>query len=87
MGYVREGHSQPPEELVDSWLLQLFPGRTLDELDMMDWGRLWRALSARQVEHVEKRRIDFLAGTVKELTKDEWDQIRAHEELVGDGQE
>ena len=37
-----------PEVLVDAWLLGMFPGRTLEELDTMDYGRLLRALEARR---------------------------------------
>jgi hypothetical protein len=55
-------------------LLQLFPGRTLEELDHIDLNRLHRALAARRMEAVEMRRRRFLEGKIKakDLEQDEW---------------
>lgn len=58
-----------------------FPGRTLEELDTMDYGRLMRALAAGNVEAVEARRQLYLADKVK-LSDDEWAAVRDHDEWV-----
>lgn len=72
----------PPEHLVDAWLLGMFPGRTLEELDTMDYGRLLQALEARRYERTEQRRRLFLAGTVKELDGDEWRTVQRMDGLM-----
>ena len=41
---------------VDWWLLQKFPGRTLEELDAIDWPRLQRAMEVDRVVESEQRR-------------------------------
>lgn len=88
MGFSRElaGYSRPPEPLVDSWLLANFPGRTLDELDGMDWGRYTRALEAREIQRVEAKRTRYLSKEVKELEADEWMAIQEHDRLVAPGE-
>lgn len=40
----------------------LFPGRTLEELDMIDLNRLLRAQAAQRMEAVEARRRLLMAG-------------------------
>lgn len=69
--------------MIDSWLLEMFPGRTLEELDNMDWYRLQRALQSKHVRHVEEMRRQVKTGKVK---GDKLDQsialeIKAHDEL------
>ncbi len=69
--------------MVDSWLLEMFPGRTLEELDSMDWYRLQRALQVRHIRHVEEMRRQLRSGAIK---GDKLDQtialeIKAHDEL------
>jgi hypothetical protein len=84
VGYSRElaGYSRPPEPLLDAWLLASFPGRTLEELDGMDWGRYTRALEAREAQRIEHKRARYLAQEVKELEPDEWAVVQEHDRLV-----
>jgi hypothetical protein len=60
--------------LIDAWLLDLFPGRTLEELDQMDLNRLYRAKIAARMQATEARRRRFLEGKLKpkEISPDEW---------------
>jgi hypothetical protein len=70
--------------LIDSWLLNLFPGRTLEELDEMDLNRFYRAKLAQQIQFVEERRKLFLQGKLKskDLTVREWEMIVEHDRLL-----
>lgn len=70
--------------MIDSWLLNLFPGRTLEELDQMDLNRLYRAKMAERIQTVEARRKLFLQGKLKskDLTVQEWEMIVEHDALV-----
>ena len=79
MGYARgsEGHARPPDALIDAWLLQRFPGRTLDELDTMDWGRYSRALEAAQLERVLAREALWKAGKLEQLDADDWALLKS----------
>ena len=63
-----------------------FPGRTLDELDRMDWPRYLRALEAAGIERVEDKRQQHIAGELGEekLSAEIWEQIREHDELIND---
>lgn len=67
-------------------LLRAFPGRTLDELDDMDWPRYLRAVQAGNVQKVEQRRTDYLAKRItgKELGSDDMAAIERHNQLVKD---
>ncbi len=40
--------------LFDSWMLQHFPGRTLEEIDQIDILRFMRAMDARALESTER---------------------------------
>lgn len=51
--------------MIDSWLLEMFPGRTLEELDTMDWYRLQRALQAKHVRYIEEQRRQLVTGKIK----------------------
>ena len=66
---------------VDAWLLQRFPGRTLDELDRMDWGRYLRAMEAGSISDLEARRDAQVAGHAS-LTDDEWERVREHDAML-----
>lgn len=59
-------------------MLRRFPGKTLEELDAIDVGRLLRALKALEIERVEDLRIDILQGKA-EAKKGEWRQIMRHD--------
>lgn len=63
-------------------MLRRFPGRTLDELDQMDWLRFWRAIEAERIEQLEDRRSAFLAGKLKDLPAEDWEQIAEHETWI-----
>lgn len=71
---------------LDYWLLQRFPGRTLEELDAIDWPRLQRAVELERIVTVEQRRKQWVDGHLKEdsITPDEWRQIRQHDDLLED---
>lgn len=47
----------------------------------MDWGRFARAMEAEYTELIEKRREAQIAGQA-ELTPDEWEIIKEHDELM-----
>lgn len=70
--------------MLDAHLLREFPGRTLDELDRMDWPRYIRAKEVERVAAIEARRKQFLAGDLaaNALTADEWDTISEHDALM-----
>lgn len=53
------------DALFDSYLLQHFPGRTLEEIEKMDVLRWMRALDARNLESVEEIRKDQIKGKKK----------------------
>lgn len=59
-------------------MLRRFPGKTLEELDAIDVGRLLRALKALEIERLEDLRIDILQGKA-EASKGEWRQIIRHD--------
>ena len=58
-----------------------FPGRTLEELDGMDYGRLLKAFQAERVEGIEARRALHNAGKY-EPTAEDWAAIRDHDEWL-----
>jgi len=53
------------DALFDSYMLNNFPGRTLDELDEMDALRFFRAMAARSIQTVEDLRVDQQSGIKK----------------------
>lgn len=67
---------------MDAWLLSRFPGRTLEELDGMNWGRYLRAIEAEAIGAVEERRALQITGTIKTLTADEWERVKEHDRLL-----
>jgi hypothetical protein len=73
--------------LIDSWLLDLFPGRTLEELDQMDLNRLYRAKIAARMQAVEGRRKRFLEGKLKpkEISPEDWALILLMDEASKGG--
>lgn len=77
MGYSRGSASRPPDALLDAWLLGRFPGRTLEELDGMDWGRFSRALEAGQIERVLQRETLWKAGKLETLDESDWQVIKS----------
>jgi hypothetical protein len=74
-------------EYLDYWLLQRFPGRTLEELDGVDWLRLQRAETVGRIVDVEQRRKAWHKSKDRKpdaFTAAEWRMIRRHDRLVGD---
>lgn len=65
-------------------LLKAFPGRPLEELDAMDWGRWRRAVEAQTRMDIESLRAKGLEGdaNLKELPADVWAVIREHDALM-----
>lgn len=70
--------------LEDAWLLRLFPGRTLEELDGVDMRRLRAARDAQRAVDVELKRQGFLRGEVEDLTGEEWEMVRDVERVMND---
>ncbi len=74
------------DSLFDSWLLNNFPGRTLDELDNMDILRYMRAMEARGMEGMEntRRQVTKKDGKIKgsDLSKEDWLEILELDDLV-----
>ena len=64
--------------------MAMFPGRFPNEiLHDLDAALLEQILSARQVEHIENKRSEWLKiGT--ELTTADWEAIRENDRLVED---
>ena len=65
-------------------LLEQFPGRTLEELDDIDWGRLLRAREAESIRNTEELRLQHMAGKVEadKITTEDWAAFREHSELL-----
>lgn len=70
--------------MIDAWLLSLFPGRMLEELDQMDLNRLIRARVASNMQRVEARRQRFLAGEIeaKDIDADDWALIGQMDDIA-----
>lgn len=67
--------------MTDYWLLKHFPGRTLEELDLIDWGRLLRAVAVGKVMQTEALR-DLGIAEPDRVTPDQWEEIQKHDELL-----
>lgn len=67
-------------------MLQRFPGRTLEELDGMDYGRFMRAVAAENMQNVEQRRRLHLDNSKAiKLTDEDWIAIERHDRMMADG--
>ncbi len=73
-------------EYLDWWLLQTFPGRTLEELDDIDWLRFMRAQDVGRLVGNEQRRSLWLDGHLKDsdLTALEWRHMKRFAYLDSD---
>jgi hypothetical protein len=75
----------PPmgDALFDNYLLQHFPGKTLEELDNMNVLRWMRAMDARNIESVEEIRKDQIKGKKKasDIPDKVLKQFLKHDEL------
>ena len=63
-------------------LLRKFPGRTLDELDRMDWMRYQRAMEAQRILDIEGKRAAFTSGDLESLSTDEWAVVLENDRLL-----
>jgi hypothetical protein len=70
-----------PQALFDARLMARFPGRTLEELDGMDYGRVLKAFQAGHIEGVETRRALWVQQKAQ-LTDDDWAAIREHDDWL-----
>lgn len=63
--------------------MQRFPGRTLEELDGMDWLRLRRAMEIGRIVDVEAKHALYLDGKLQAdaIKPTEWRMIERHNEL------
>lgn len=76
------------EAELDAILLRRFPGRTLEELDTMNWPRYMRAMAAERIMQAEEKRSLFLGGAIKTMSEEDWQIIAENEELLrSDGTE
>jgi hypothetical protein len=82
--YRGEGGGERNDVIVDAWLLKQFPGRTLEELDGMNYVRYLRAMEVRHIEQVEQMRTSYLKGEVPNDKQDSdvWSAIREHDDLL-----
>ena len=69
---------------LDYWLLQRFPGKTLEELDAIDWPRLMQAVEIERIVSIETKRAQLLAGELKRKHFKSWElrRIAEHDELL-----
>lgn len=76
------------DALFDSWLLEQFPGRTLDELDNMDIFRYLRSMEARNLDNLETMRKEQTkkGGKLKasDISQKDWKRIKEHDEIIQD---
>ena len=77
------------DALFDSYMLENFPGRTLDELDSMDSLRFFRAMGARNISMVENVREQQMLGTKKgnEIPSATYKKILEHDKIFRDFEE
>ena len=77
------------DALFDSYMLQNFPGRTLEELDSIDALRFFRAMGARSIESVENLREQQQAGIKKgkDIPASTYRKILEHDKLYREFEE
>lgn len=84
--YIRgiPGYGGLDESAIDAYLLTQFPGRTLEELDGMDWVRYNRALHARSILESEEYVKSYKAGKIKakDISPQRWERIRKNDEIL-----
>ena len=74
-----------PPAVLDAWLLERFPGKTLDELDGMDFARYWRAVTVQRIQGIERLR-ELQQQDKYQPTPAEWRQILRHDKLMEETQ-
>ena len=77
------------DALFDSYMLQNFPGRTLEEIDGIDALRFFRAMGARNIETVENLREQQQAGIKKgkDIPASTYKKILEHDRLYKEFEE
>lgn len=70
-----------PQAALDDWLMELFPGKTLEELDGIDFPRLLRALAAKRIGRIELLRALQMKGKAMPTGRD-WKAIVLHDRLM-----
>lgn len=81
-GEQRPVRPAPPDPLIDAWLMSAFPGRFLEEIDLIDFGRVLRARLAQRYEAVEERRRLYFEKIVKSLDPEDWELIREMDQFM-----
>lgn len=82
----RRFHGELPDEILDAQLLKAFPGRTLEELDGIDYARYLRARQVQQVWDVEDVRTAWIAGKMdaKKVAPEVLEMIAQHDSIMGE---
>jgi hypothetical protein len=62
--------------------MQQFPGRTLEELDGIDWLRLQRAVAVGEIIRTEDRYRMYHAKQIERLTPAEMMRVQEHDRLL-----
>lgn len=77
------------DALFDSYMLQNFPGKTLEEIDQIDILRFFRAMDARSVENIETQRRSQIKGKVKasEISKEIIEKFTVHDKMFKEFEE
>lgn len=74
-----------PDSVTDAWLLRQFPGRTLEELDGIDWGRYLRATETQARLDAEQLRRKIGKGVkATDIPPEVMTLLREHDALMGD---
>lgn len=70
-------------------MLRRFPGRTLEELDGIDYGRLVAAVEADRIDTIETKRRMWINEQIKDeaMTDDDWKSLELHDSWVKHGNE
>jgi len=65
-------------------MLKRFPGRTLEEIDEMDWARYTRAMEAAQILDLEEKKVASAKGLIKPsaISAADWERIGKLEDLM-----
>ena len=74
-----------PPAVLDAWLLEKFPGKTLEELDSIDFARYWRAMAVQRVQMIERLR-DLQQQDKYTPTASEWTQILRHDRCMDENE-
>lgn len=66
--------------------MQRFPGKTLEELEGLDWPRLMRAIDAGETLRIEDVRENKIRHNAK-VTPEDWRAVIRHDDLVSEASE